>query len=114
MFSNVFISDNGKEFTASKVKNLLLSLKVSQRYSDAYNKQSIGIIERQHRTIKDTLLNLKKTYKEKHMEKTLLKLAQHLYNNTIKKHTEFRQSSLIFGRYYNLFSIDEFDYSKTK
>ena len=88
-------------------------MKVSQRYSDAYNKQSIGIIERQHQTLKDTLLNLKETYKQKHMKKTPIKLAQHLYNNTIKKYTGFKQSSLIFGRYYNLFSIDEFDYNKT-
>lgn len=52
---SVVTCDNGASFTANLWKGILSKLNIKVQYSALYRPQSIGMLERQHRGIKDSL-----------------------------------------------------------
>ena len=52
---SVVTSDNGASFTANLWKDMLAKLNIKVTYSALYRPQAIGLLERQHRSIKDSL-----------------------------------------------------------
>ena len=48
-------SDNGASFLANLWKDMMTRLNIKVQYSASYRPQSIGLLERQHRSIKDSL-----------------------------------------------------------
>ena len=74
---------------------MLLGLEIQQRFTNAYNNEALDVMESQHRTLKEHLINLKLHYKNKNMERILIKLCQHMFNNTIKKSVGFREGYLV-------------------
>ena len=51
----VVTSDNGGSFTANLWKDMMSRLNIEVKYSALYHPQSVGLIERQHRSIKESL-----------------------------------------------------------
>ena len=51
----VVTSDNGGSFTANFWKDMMSRLNIEVKYSALYHPQSVGLIERQHRSIKESL-----------------------------------------------------------
>ena len=64
-------SDNGASFTANLWKDMLAKLNIEVRYSALYRPQSIGLLERQHRPLKDGLKAAIEDMTEKHQDKWL-------------------------------------------
>ena len=48
---NIFLSDNGKEFTSNDFKELCKDSRIKRELSAPYNPQQKGIVERKNRTI---------------------------------------------------------------
>ena len=51
----VLTSDNGVHFTSGLWKGMMEKLNIEIKYSASYRPESIGMLERQHRSIKDSL-----------------------------------------------------------
>ena len=62
-------SDNGASFTANLWQDMLKKLNVKVTYSALYRPQSIGMLERQHRGLKDSLKAALIDMGELHQEK---------------------------------------------
>ena len=66
---SVVTSDNGASFTAGLWKGMMEKLNIEVKYSALYRPQSIGMLERQHRSIKDSLKAAIEDMTEKHQSK---------------------------------------------
>ena len=61
-------SDNGASFTSNLWKGIMDKLHVEVKYSALYRPQSVGLIERQHRSIKDSLKACIEEMVDKHQD----------------------------------------------
>ena len=48
-------SDNGANFTSGLWKGVMDKLNIEVKYSASYRPESIGMLERQHRSLKDSI-----------------------------------------------------------
>ena len=64
-------SDNGGSFVASLWKGMMEKLNIDVKYSALYRPQSIGMLERQHRGLKDSLRAALEDMGQQHQDKWL-------------------------------------------
>ena len=64
-------SDNGSSFLSGMWKGMMSKLNINVRYSALYRPQSIGLLERQHRSIKDSLKAAIEDTVDKHQDRWL-------------------------------------------
>ena len=96
---SVVTSDNGASFTANLWKDIMSKLHIEVKYSALYRPQSIGILERQHRSIKDSLKAAIEDLTEKHKERWLdfLPFIVLAKNSTLQQDIMTSPSELSFG-----------------
>ena len=68
---SVVTSDNGASFIANLWKDMLDKLHIEVKYSALYRPQSVGLLERQHKSIKDSLKACLVEMGEKHQDRWL-------------------------------------------
>ena len=68
---SVVTSDNGASFTANLWKDIMDKLHIKVQYSALYRPESIGLLERQHRSIKDSIKAAIQDLTDKHQDRWL-------------------------------------------
>ncbi|XP_035223687.1 uncharacterized protein K02A2.6-like [Stegodyphus dumicola] len=94
----IILSDNGSNFCSAEFENFLTDLNIEHRKSSIYYPQSNGIIERVHRTMKESIASLSNQVFEWSDRLAFLKLY---YNNSKPIVTGFTPAQLFFGRELN-------------
>ncbi|HVW99996.1 MAG TPA: DDE-type integrase/transposase/recombinase [Candidatus Babeliaceae bacterium] len=96
---NVILTDNGKAFVSSLVKQLYKTLDIEQVLSTPYNPQSHGLVERANQTIGKILRGLITAHNDS--TKNWDKYINHVVfvmNTTINTTTGFSPYELVYGR----------------
>jgi putative transposase len=102
------LSDNGSNFCSNEFEDFLQSLKIEHRKSSIYYPQSNGLIERVHRTMKESIASLSDEVIE--WSDRLLFFKLH-YNNSKHVVTQYMPSEIFFGRNLNI-PLESYDSPK--
>ena len=96
---SVILSDNGKAFVSSLVKQLYNILDIEQVLSTAWNPQSHGLVERANQNIQKILRSLIEAHHDglNHWDKYLNQVV-FVINTTVNKVTGFSPYELVYGR----------------
>ena len=95
-FPSKIVSDQGGEFTASAVNELLGYLKIAKVTTSPYNPRSDGLVEQHNKTLKDQLYYLVDVA-QKEWDK-YLPAAQLYYNTSVSTATGQTPYYMMFGR----------------
>jgi hypothetical protein len=96
-------SDNGKEFCNNLIENYLKEKNVKFIHGMPYNPHSQGVVERFHKTIKDTLCCIYNDDPENFDIKEQLEIVIKKYNNHIHSSTKYSPNSIFYSTNENLF-----------
>lgn len=94
----VLISDNGSAFVSQEFQLFLKSLNISHNKTSIYHPQSNGLLERVHRTLKESIASMSSQVFEWEQRLLYFKL---FYNNATHSATGFTPAELFFGRELN-------------
>lgn len=95
----ILLSDNATNFTSNDFQNFLKSLNIEHRKSSIYFPRSNGLLERIHRSLKESVSSLSDQVIE--WSERLKFFVLH-YNNAKHSVTNFTPAELFFGRQLNL------------
>lgn len=95
----IILSDNGTSFTSNEFTDFLKRLKIEHRKSSIYYAPSNGLLERSHRTMKESIAAISNETFE--WSKNLLLFKLH-YNNSLHSATKFTPAKIFFGRELNI------------
>jgi hypothetical protein len=93
--SKIVLSDNGSNFTSQELEKYFKDMNIEHRKSSVYYPQSNGLIERVHRTLKESITAL--TEKVFNWTKNLL-IFKLYYNNSKHLATLYTPAEVFFGR----------------
>ena len=96
-------SDNGKEFCNKQIENYLKEKNIKFIHGMPYNPHSQGVVERFHKTIKDTLCCIHNDDPENFDIKDQLEIVIKKYNNHIHSSTKFSPNSIFYSTNESLF-----------
>lgn len=95
----IIISDNGTNFCSKEIEEFYKIMGIQHRKCSIYYPQSNGLLERVHRTLKESISSLsEKTFE---WSERLLTFKIY-YNNSVHSVTNFAPSELFFGRTLNI------------
>lgn len=92
---SVIITDNGSCFTSQKFTNLCKILDIHHKKTTAYHPQSNGLLERQHRKLKDSIRCLGNINLDWDI---LIPMIQLAWNNAAIHNNVYSPNQLVFGQ----------------
>lgn len=92
---SVIISDNGNSFTAASFTKLLNDLQIKHVKTTPYHPQTNGLLERQHRKVKDSIRCLSDL---KLQWDTLIPVIQLSWNNCSMHQNIYSPAQIVFGQ----------------
>lgn len=100
----ILISDNGSNFVSKEMEGFFKLLNIEHRKTSVYFPQSNGLLERAHRTMKESLASI---CGETFQWSEKLLFFKLYYNNSVHSVTKYAPAEIFFGRSLNL-PIDSF------
>ena len=97
-------SDNGKEFRNRLIEDYLNDKNINYIHGNPYNPHSQGVVERFHKTVKDSLYCLYADNPDYFNIKDCLEIVIKKYNNHIHSTTKYSPNQIFFSDNEDLFT----------